>query len=87
MKQNKELRRGEELEPGVSWFRLTLSLTERGKVLNEQTLFAIYHPGVSCNPPGRVGFGIGRTYELLTLFWTGSGRTLYWTGGKKASPG
>ena len=22
----------------------------------------------------------------LTLFWTGSGRTLYWTGGKKAPP-
>ena len=33
-------------------------------VLNEQTLFAIYHPGVSCNPPGPVGSGIGKTHEL-----------------------
>ena len=24
-------------------------------------------PGVSCNPPGRVGSGIGKTYELLKV--------------------
>ena len=36
--------------------------SQRGKVLNEQTLFAIYHPGVSCNLPGRVGLGIGKIY-------------------------
>ena len=65
MKQNKKLRRGEELETGVPWFLLPLRLTQRGKVLNEQALFAIYHPGVSRNPPGRVGPGIGKTYELL----------------------
>ena len=26
------------------------------------------------------------TKDLLTLFWTGSGRTLYWTGGQKSPP-
>ena len=67
MKQNKKLRREEELETGVLWFSLPLSLTQRGKVLNEQTLFTIYHPRVSCNPPGRVGWGIGTTYELLKV--------------------
>ena len=67
MKQNKKLRREEELETRVLWFSLPLSLTQRGKVLSEQTLFAIYHPGVSCNPPGRVGSGIGKTYELLKV--------------------
>ena len=65
MKQNKKLRRGEELETGVPWFWLPLSLIQRGKVLNEQTLFAIYHLRVSCNPPGRAGSGVGKTYELL----------------------
>ena len=39
---------------------ITLSLTQGGKVLNEQPLFAIYHLGGSCNPPGRVGSGIGK---------------------------
>ena len=64
MKQTKKLRWGEELETEVTWFLIT----QRGKVLNEQTLCAIYHPGVSCNPPSRVGSGIGKTYELLKLW-------------------
>ena len=39
-------------------------------VLNEQTLFAICHPGVSCNPLGRVGSGIGmnnQTKKIMTI--------------------
>ena len=69
MKQNKKLRWGEELETGVPWVLIIpLSLTQRGKVLNEQTLFTIYYyPGASCNPPGRVGSGIDKTYELLKV--------------------
>ena len=68
MKQNKKLTRGEELETGVPWFWLPLSLTQRGKVLNEQTLFTIYYcPGTSCNPPGRVSSGIDKTYDLLKV--------------------
>ena len=35
--------------------------------MNEQTLFAVYHPGVSSNPSSRVGSGIGKTKELLKL--------------------
>ena len=37
------------------------------KDLNEQILFAIYHPGVSCNPPVRVGSVIDKTNELLKV--------------------
>ena len=67
MKQNKKLRWGEELETGAALFWLPLCLTQRRKVLNEQTLFAIYHPRVSCNAPGRVGLSIVKTYELLKV--------------------
>ena len=52
-----------------NWSSLVLTvpeLAQRGKVLNEQTLFTIYYyPAASCNPPGRVGSGIDKKYELL----------------------
>ena len=68
MKQNKKLRRGEELETGVPWFWLPLSLTQKGKVSNQQTLFTIYYySGAPCNPPGRVASSIDKTYELLKV--------------------
>ena len=43
---------------------------ERKRVMNEQTLLAIYHPGVSCNPPGRVLNSLTscRPAHLVALF-------------------
>ena len=65
MKQNKKLRQGEELENRSSLVLIFPKIDPEREVLHEQTLVAIYHPGVSCNPPGRVGSGISKTYELL----------------------
>ena len=56
MTQNKKLRRGQELETGVSLFLITPEFDP------EQTLVAIYHPGMPYNHPGRVGLNIGKTY-------------------------
>ena len=36
-----KLKRGEELETGVPWFWLALSLTQREKLFNEQTMYNI----------------------------------------------
>ena len=36
--------------------------------MNAQTSFTIYYyPGASCNPPGRVGLGMDKAYELLKV--------------------
>ena len=59
MKQNKKLRQGEELETGVPWFWLPLSLTQIEKVMDDKTLFTIIdYYGLSCYPPGQASFAI-----------------------------
>ena len=63
----KETQAGRRIRNSSSLVLITPEFDQRGKVLNEQTLFAIYHPGLSCNPPGRVGSDIGKTYKLLKV--------------------
>ena len=62
-----ETQAGRRIRNQSSLVLITYEFDQRGKVLNEQTLLTISYPGASCNPPGRTGSGIYKTYELLKV--------------------